>query len=166
MSEVIRLRDYSIEFRQEWDRKRYCRRCSIPMHKDSLGDYRCVSCGKKELNDYHKIKEFLEKNEVANTAVIEEATGVPSIIIKELHANGVIEYAEGGAIAKKCRICGKPIVKDTVCRSCYEKSLSGLQKSSFIKKTDDEPAPAPEQSEAPDLSDPAVRMHAWVRRKK
>lgn len=175
MSGVINLSEYSIEFREAWDRKRYCRRCSIPMHRDSLGDYRCVSCGKKELNDYHKIKEYLDHNKVSTENMIEDATGVPAVIIKEFHEHGVIEYTDASSAGKRCSICGKPITKDTVCRACYERSVAGLQsnflksskaKSNISNKSSDEPSENGNTSEKPDLSDPAVRLHAWVRKRK
>ena len=148
------LEHFSDEFIREWNRKRYCTRCGSTLRYDALGEYRCMSCGAKELNDYGKIRKFLDENGPSPARMIESATGVPGVIINELLERGKIEVSSDDVSFLHCSICGTPIKSGRICASCASKQVDGL-KGVYAKEYIGDALP--EKKKEPDTSDKTKR---------
>ena len=118
---------FSEGFMREWNRKRFCMRCGSVLRYDSLGEYRCMNCGRTELDDYGKVRQYLEENGPSPLRMIAAGTDVPSIIIEELLEMGKIEVAENDRSFLQCSVCGKPIKSGKICSSCASKQINDLR---------------------------------------
>ena len=156
---------FSEAFIREWNRKRYCRACGSPLRYDSLGEYRCMTCGRSELDDYGKVRKFLDENGSAPAKVIEAQTGVPAVIINELLAKGKIQIAGDKESYVKCSSCGAPIKFGRICAACAAKQADGM-KSLYASGVVGDAMPqwggetAPEQTKQEKAK---PRMYTWVK---
>lgn len=69
----------------------HCEKCNGPLVFVGGGAYKCKKCGAETLDDFGKIKTFLEKNGPAPAFVIARETGVKKEAIKKYLQNGRIE---------------------------------------------------------------------------
>lgn len=161
--------NFSEGFMRAWNRKHYCVRCGSVMRYDALGEYRCMQCGKSELDDYGKIRAFLEEHGSASAAAIEASTGVPKIIINELLERGKIKVAGKKGSHLKCAICGTEIQYGKICPACAAKQtsdLKGIYASGFVGEASTTENKRITGSNVSATNRPKPRMHTWVKRKK
>lgn len=115
-----------------------CERCDGKMSYVFSGKYKCSVCGYETLDDFGKIKEFLEEYGPSSAAVISRATGVHSDVIEMLLKKGKVEIPEGSDYYLKCEKCGCSIRYGRYCPSCV-KGIAGGIKTAFHEEVGERP---------------------------
>lgn len=162
------MEEFSEEFIREWNRKRYCKRCGSPLRDGALGEYRCMNCGRSELNDYGKVRKYLDENGSASARMIEAATGVPVIVINELLEKGKIQIVSNDVSYLKCRVCGAPLKFGKLCPACAAKRSDGLKdvySRGYIGEGIPEKKVVKETSASESTERARPRMHTWVKKR-
>ncbi len=121
--------------------RRRCSKCGTIMKYISLGEFLCPSCGNIELNDYGRIRKYLDEHGTATTVDIELATGVRRSVINEYLKKGRLEIADGSAVFLKCEKCGKDIKFGRVCPACAKNLVSKMEESILPEEVGEEPVP-------------------------
>lgn len=68
-----------------------CCYCGGNLTRVGIGTFVCDSCGKENLDDFQKVREFLEKHGPCNAITIQKNTGVSRQLINELLAGDYLE---------------------------------------------------------------------------
>lgn len=106
-----------------------CPRCKTAYKDTVLGINVCPKCGYEELNDFGKVRTFLEENGRAPAVVISEETGVSLRKIDQFLMQGRLEIPEGSPIYIKCQSCGVDMRYGRFCPECALKMCKKLQGS-------------------------------------
>lgn len=95
-----------------------CKACGGILVYKGIGEYLCEDCGEQELDDYGKVRNYLEQHRGANAAEISEMTGVSHKAIREMIKDNRFEVIDtrGGYI--QCEICGVSIKSGRLCPKC------------------------------------------------
>lgn len=73
-----------------------CSKCmSTRISYTGCGEYECADCKNIELDDYGKVRNFLEKHSGANMADVVRATSVSEQTIKRMIQDGKIDLKSG-----------------------------------------------------------------------
>lgn len=104
-----------------------CQKCGGKYRYKSLGVYECNDCGNIELDDYGKVRTYLDEQGMAPAVVISTATGVPVHVIEEYLKDGKLEIPEGSEIYIKCENCGTEIRYGRYCPACASKLAKELK---------------------------------------
>lgn len=115
-----------------------CKLCGGKMFYSSGGRYRCQECSYEELDDFGKVKNYLEENGIAPAVVVSRATGVEQEIIDLFLKKGRIEIPEGSNYYLKCEKCGCSIRYGRYCPQCV-KSMAGGIKGAFLEEMGERP---------------------------
>lgn len=92
------------------------------------GKYQCQRCDNVILDDFGKVKQFLEENGVKTIAEISRGTGVSMGIIEGLLTNGRVEIAENSKYFLACQKCGCAIRSGRFCMECAKELAQGVHK--------------------------------------
>lgn len=95
-----------------------CKNCGGVMVYQGVGEYRCEDCGALELDDYGKVRNYIEQHPGANAADIESNIGVSQRTIHKLLRESRIEVAEGSKSFLHCEVCGTNIRSGRFCPEC------------------------------------------------
>lgn len=96
----------------------FCKRCHAYYKKVGLGIYKCPECGYEEVDDFGKVRMFLEKNGKSSAPVIAEGTGIPVSKIERFLREGRIEIPDDSDIFIRCESCGTEIKYGRFCPKC------------------------------------------------
>lgn len=103
---------------RKFERIKFCPICGEPM-KYMFGEvYKCQKCGRSELTDFGKVREFLEKSGPQPAVVISRETGVALDVIDKFLKEGRVEIPDGSDIYIKCQSCGTDIRYGRFCPEC------------------------------------------------
>ena len=83
------------------------------------------------MDDFGKVKKYLEENGPTPTLVLAEATGVKVEIIEIFLRQGRLEIPEGSKYYLKCERCGCSIRFGRYCPSCTQELAGGIQRMLF-----------------------------------
>lgn len=78
---------------REYDKPVECSKCGGKLKYIGIGEYECTQCGNKELDDYGKVRNFLEEHPGANVLQTEKGTGVSKSVINDLIVDGKLEIS-------------------------------------------------------------------------
>ncbi len=147
--EIIRLREIqSKRGGQQYDKVKLCPGCNSMM-KYVYGElYKCPYCGKTELSDYGKVREFLEANG-AQPIVISDNTGVDIDVINQFLREGRVEIPDGSDIYIRCEACGAEIRYGRFCPECMLSMTKQIGKMMWM----------PEVGEKPKIKGQSGKMH-------
>ncbi len=109
-------------------KKKYCKYCGCRMRYVESGSYHCMKCGSYELDDFGKIKKFLQEYPGSTIPIISNVTGVDREVIKLYLKKGDIEIAQYSSFFLKCEMCGTEIRSGRICPLCaknYGEKLKG-----------------------------------------
>ena len=95
-----------------------CSECSGIMRYKGAGIYACEDCGHEEMNDYGKVRAFLEKRGPSNIIEISAGTGLPRAKVSTLLKDGKLEVAPHSATRLYCLRCGMGIRFGDYCSRC------------------------------------------------
>ena len=91
------------------------------------GKYKCKTCEEVVLDDYGKVKQFLEENGAVPSMVISQCTGVSIEIIDSLLKDGRLEIVENSKYFLNCQKCGCAIRSGRFCIDCAKELAQGVQ---------------------------------------
>lgn len=106
---------------------KYCTICKSKLNYLGSGKYVCSSFGHEEIDDFGKIKIFLENNGPAPAHIISLATGVEAEIIDAFLRKGRVEITNDSSAFLKCEICGEDIRYGRICPICAREKVSKIQ---------------------------------------
>ncbi len=95
-----------------------CKECKGKLVYKSLGEYICENCGSIELDEYGKVRLFLEENGSMPAVAIAAATKVPVSIIDQYLREGKLEIPDGSPIYIRCEKCPTEIRYGRFCPNC------------------------------------------------
>lgn len=99
-----------------------CIRCRKDYVYDGLGKYVCEKCGDVFLDEYGKVREFIDEHGSAYSIVeISEMTGVSRRYIDAFIREGKFDKVNR---VRRCKKCGELIETGEYCRQC---TLRGIQ---------------------------------------
>lgn len=104
-----------------------CSKCGGKLFYLNSGKYQCDSCGEIVLDDFGKVKEFLEENGPASAVTISAVTGVQREIIEMFLKKGRLEIPEGSKYYLQCEKCGSSIRYGRFCPSCVQELAGGIK---------------------------------------
>lgn len=103
-----------------------CPDCKISMTYKYAGIYVCPECGFEDLDDFGKIRRYIEEHGPTNAIELSENTGVRKSKIGEFLRLGKVEIPEGSDIFIHCKSCGVPIRFGDYCERCvHAKNIEG-----------------------------------------
>ena len=91
------------------------------------GEYKCMDCGEKCLDDFGKVRNFLYENGAASAQVISAATGVSERLVLEMLEEGRLEIVDKSKTYLRCRTCGCAIRYGKYCVDCAKKNSDRLK---------------------------------------
>lgn len=95
-----------------------CDKCGGQCKYKAQGIYECTSCGNIMLDDYGKVRVYLEEHGRQPAVIISADTGVPVPVIQDYLRNGQLEIPDGSNFYIKCEQCGTEIRYGRYCSSC------------------------------------------------
>lgn len=118
-----------------------CEKCKGKLFFMGGGRYQCGSCGHETLDDFGKVKEFLDKNGPSPAVIISEATGVDQSVINLFLKNGRVEITEDSPYFLKCEKCGCSLRYGRYCPECIIR-VTGQITSIFNAEVGEKPKSA------------------------
>jgi len=103
-----------------------CTKCRGRLKYIGGGYYECFDCGNREIDDFGKIKDFIDMHGPSPAIVISECTGVPVDLINGMLKEGRLEIPEGSQIYIKCEKCGCSIRYGRFCPECIKQRTNTL----------------------------------------
>lgn len=95
-----------------------CELCHNRMQYVGGGKYRCTFCGMEMLDDFGKIKQFLDQNGPTSQAIISQQTGISLDKIDSYLRKGMVEIQDGSRFYLNCEKCGCEIRYGRYCPDC------------------------------------------------
>lgn len=135
-----------------------CEDCKVKLISSAAGVYQCPKCGREYLDDYGKVKHYLEEHGPCSYAEVIEATGVDSEVVLNFLETGKVEIPEGSTYYLSCQSCGCSLKYGRYCPDCMRKTTTDL-KTLFSADVGEKPR----REVAPEKRG---RMHFLGRRKK
>ncbi len=112
-----------------------CPNCDILMRYKHGGLYVCEKCGAEQLNDFGKVKKYLNEHGPTNAMDLAANTGVRRSRIGEFLRLGKVEIPEGSATFIHCKSCGTAIRFGNYCANCvHTKNIQGAYIGDTPKK--------------------------------
>lgn len=103
-----------------------CECCKGKMLYVHSGMYRCNICGHEVLDNFGKVKRFLEENGPMPVLAISQATGVNMETIEYFLRKGRVEIPDGSRFYIKCEKCGCNIRYGRFCPDCIRELAGGI----------------------------------------
>lgn len=133
-----------------------CELCHNRMNYVGSGKYRCTYCGKEMLDDFGKIKQFLDQNGPTPSGIISQQTGISMEKIDSYLKKGMVEIQDGGKYYLSCEKCGCAIRYGRYCPECAKREMQNSLRTSY-----QDIGERPKQQNTADM---AGRMHFVNRR--
>jgi len=110
-----------------------CEKCYGKIFYFEDGKYQCGMCDHITMDDYGKVKEYMEEKGGASARQISQATGVDHRIIELLLIQGKMEISEDSDYYKECEKCGCSVRNGRYCNFCVRELAGGIH--SLIKSS-------------------------------
>ena len=104
-----------------------CSECEGKLKYRGLGQYVCEDCGHVEMDDYGKVRAYLEEHPGAMQRDVSIATGVPTARIRQLLLDERIEISAASGIFLNCEMCGAPLRSGVRCKECEQKYKAKIE---------------------------------------
>lgn len=101
-----------------YNRVYLCDVCGGLMVFKGCGEYECEDCHTKGLDDYGKVRNYIEQHAGANSAEIESETGVSQKSIRQMLKESKLEITSDSVAFMKCEFCGENIRSGRFCQKC------------------------------------------------
>lgn len=112
-----------------------CPKCDILMKYKHGGLYVCEKCGAEQLNDFGKVKKYLNDHGPTNAIDLAANTGVRRARIGEFLRLGKVEIPENSTTFIHCKSCGTAIRFGNYCANCvHTKNIQGAYIGDTPKK--------------------------------
>ncbi|MBO4396563.1 MAG: hypothetical protein J5819_09490 [Eubacterium sp.] len=97
-----------------------CSECSGIMRYKGAGRYVCEDCKHEVLDDFGKVRQFLEKRGPSNVFEISAGTGIPRSVVNKLLKDGRLQVSPHSEVGLVCSRCGMAIRFGEYCNRCQE----------------------------------------------
>ena len=104
-----------------------CDKCGGKMIYSHSGIYTCEVCENELLDDFGKVKRYLDEHGPDVAVMISEVTGVPVKVITLMLREGRIEITENSRSFIKCEKCGCSLRYGRFCSPCVRVLAGGIQ---------------------------------------
>ena len=98
-----------------------CPDCGGTMVYKGLGEYICDKCAKQVLNDYGKVRNYIEQHPGATQADVAMNTGVSQGKIRQMLIEEKLEVTPNSPIFLHCALCNAEIRSGKYCEACAQK---------------------------------------------
>jgi hypothetical protein len=95
------------------------------------GIYQCSLCQHEQLDDFGKIKKYLDEHKGASAVDVAEGTGVKLEMVRTFLKDGRIQIPEGSKLFIRCERCGCALRHGRFCSDCTRELVGGLQATLF-----------------------------------
>ncbi|MFT3983415.1 MAG: MerR family transcriptional regulator [Lachnospiraceae bacterium] len=106
----------------QYGRPADCSKCGGNLRYVGIGEYECESCRNIELDDYGKVRTYIEENRGATQSEVSTATGVDVNKIRQMLREEKIEIAPNSVVFLQCESCGAKIRSGKYCDACAGKA--------------------------------------------
>ena len=113
-----------------------CKECGGRLRDPGLGFYICSRCGREQVSEFGRIKEFIRSHGAPNAIQISEGTGIPISRIEKYLREGRIEIPENSEIFIPCLNCGADIRYGKYCPACAPQLSKKLQGALIIEASE------------------------------
>ncbi len=103
---------------------RNCENCNGVMHYKGIGEYSCEYCGHIMYDDYGLVRNYLEVNPGATSALVARETGVSEKTIKNMLKEERLQIREDSRSFMKCEGCGASITSGRYCEACAKIAMA------------------------------------------
>lgn len=107
--------------------------------------FECPDCGQKELSDFGKVREYLDKNGPQPAIAISQHTGVSLDEINKYLKEGRVEIPDGSSSYIHCQACGADIRYGRFCPECMIKLTKQLSGAIDLSQMGEKPKHKPHQ---------------------
>ena len=97
-----------------------CEECGGIVRFRGSGRYVCEECGHVVLDDFGKVKDFLERRGPSNIMEISYATGLERSVVAKLLMDGRIQVLQKSENSRTCVNCGISIAHGKYCKNCSD----------------------------------------------
>lgn len=104
-----------------------CPECKGPLVFEGGGAYKCSQCGTTVLDNFGKVKKYLDENGAASSITIARATGVRREVIEQMLKEGRLEIPDSSEYFIKCERCGCDIRYGRYCPDCVNQLAGGIK---------------------------------------
>lgn len=108
-----------------------CELCHNRMNYIGSGRYRCTFCGAEILDEFGKIKAFLDQNGPTPSGIIAQQTGISLDRIDAYLRKGMVEIQDGGKYYLTCERCGCDIRYGRYCPECAKSEIKDGFRTSY-----------------------------------
>ncbi len=116
-----------------------CSKCRGRLRYSGAGRYEGFDCGHEEIDDFGKVKEFIDENGACPAIIISECTGVPEEIINGMLRQGRLEIPDGSSMYITCEKCGCSIRYGRFCPDCIRNRTNTLKNVFFNPEVGEKP---------------------------
>ena len=139
LQKMNKLREQRHNVGRTYERVKKCPRCSNNM-KYIYGEiFECPFCGYKELSDFGKVRDFLDKAGPQPAVIISQETGVPLDVIDAFLREGRVEIPDGSDMYIKCQSCGTDIRYGRYCPDCMLKITKNIGQVMYMPEVGEKP---------------------------
>jgi len=121
-----------------------CMNCKRKLTYKGAGRYVCEHCSEEVLDDFGKIKRFLDANGPSPAITIAKATGVDREVINYYLRKGRVEIPEGSKFYLRCERCGCNIRYGRYCPDCV-RDTTGEHRKRMFDEVGERPKNPPKQ---------------------
>jgi DNA-directed RNA polymerase subunit M/transcription elongation factor TFIIS len=115
-------------------RLRHCSECGGALVYVAGGMFKCRQCGHEQLDDFGKVRQYLDGNGPSSKHDIHLKTGVDMEIIDKMVKKSRLECTEDSPTFYKCEICGQPIKSGSICNVCAKNE--SVQQRGYYRSDD------------------------------
>ncbi len=119
---------------EEYHRPINCSKCGGIMVFKGVGEYECEDCRNRELDDYGKVRAYIEKHRGATAVEVERDTGVSQKTIRRLLREERIEVTPDSKAFLRCEVCGEAIRSGRYCAKCQVNVNRRIEEQARIQK--------------------------------
>ncbi len=116
-----------------------CKHCGGKLTYLYSGTYKCDDCGLEDMDDFGKIKKYIEENGPSPGIIISRATGVSMSVINDYLRQGRVEIPDGSPHYIKCEKCGTDIRYGRFCPSCAGELAGEIKKAFYNEAVGEKP---------------------------
>lgn len=104
-----------------------CERCSGKLDYIGSGKYECEVCKHLMMDDFGKVKAYIDENGPATIIELSAMTGVRTSLIESFLKKGRLEIPEGSDFYISCEKCGCNIRYGRYCPDCIAQTSRGIK---------------------------------------
>lgn len=116
-----------------------CTKCGGQLKPLYSGVYECQLCRGLELDDFGKVKLYIEEHGKQPAIILAEKTGVPIDTIEMLLKTGRLEIPEGSDVYISCERCGCDIRYGRYCPECMKILVGDVKRAFFNENIGEKP---------------------------